>query len=94
MLRKRYLVWFKKDYVKRSLDKRKGNCLACGMCCRQPVPFCLFLTKDNKCRLVIRFRWHPKYCKIFPIDEKDQRLLNVQGKCGYFWDSVKSDNRR
>lgn len=85
VLRKRYLVWFRKDYVRRSLSKRKGNCLACGMCCRQSVPFCPFLTKDNKCRFRKWFGWHLKYCKIFPIDIIDQRLLNVQGRCGYYW---------
>lgn len=85
MTRKRWLVWFRADYVKEKLATRKGGCLACGTCCRQSVPFCPFLTKNDKCRICIWFKWHPKYCKIFPIDEKDQRLLNVQGKCGYFW---------
>lgn len=87
MLRKRYLVWFKKDYIKKSLATRRGNCLVCGICCRQSVPFCPFLNRDDKCRLVKWFGWNPKYCKIFPIDEIDQELLNVKGKCGYHWGS-------
>lgn len=87
MCRKRCLVWFKADYVKEKLATRKGGCLACGSCCRQSVPFCPFLTKDNKCRLVIWFRWYPKYCRIFPIDETDQILSNIKGKCGYYWEA-------
>lgn len=88
MLRKRYLVRLKNNYVKNRLNARKGKCLACGTCCRQSVPFCPFLTVNNKCRLVIWFNWHPKYCKIFPIDETDQQLLKVQGKCGYYWEPI------
>lgn len=87
-LRKIYLVWFKNNYVKRSLSTRKGNCLACGTCCRQTVPYCPFLTLDNKCRLYKWFNWLPKYCKIFPVDEVDQDLSDIRGKCGYYWEQI------
>lgn len=86
MLRKKYLAWFRKGYVKRNLSARKGRCLACGICCRQIVPLCPFLTRDNKCRLPVWFGgWLPRYCRIFPIDELDQKMANVRGKCGYYW---------
>src|SRR3989338_3800935 len=85
MLRKKYLIWFKGDYVKINLAARKGECFACGVCCRQIVPFCPFLTRDNKCRLIKWFNWQPKFCKVFPLDEIDQYLCNIRGKCGYHW---------
>ena len=31
--RRRFLLTFNKNYVKRSIEQRKGHCSACGICC-------------------------------------------------------------
>ena len=81
-IRRRYLVWFRKEYVRKKLAERKGNCEGCGgICCKRTRP-CPFL-KNGKCS--IYKTKIPKFCKIFPIDEEDIRLAGVADVCRYYW---------
>lgn len=83
MIRKRYLLFFKPNYVKKSLAERKGVCLQCGKCCRTMIK-CPYLKERNVCTL------YPnklnKTCLDYPFDEKDQELSGLKGRCGYYWD--------
>ncbi|MFC1631556.1 hypothetical protein ACFL1I_04030 [Candidatus Omnitrophota bacterium] len=88
-LRHRFLVFCRPRYVISSLFKRKGECRGCGMCCALNTPWCRQI-KDNHCEIYQR---QPFFCKIFPIDKKDQELSNAKDECGYFWEKEKQDGQ-
>lgn len=81
-LRRRFIYYFKREYYNRKLAKRKGRCLGEAHCCLLAVPWCPFL-RETKCRLYAR---QPFFCRIFPIDEKDQELNGIKGVCGYYFE--------
>ena len=76
---RRLLYWhFRRDYVLKSLAKRKGKCSMHG-CCSEAG--CKYL-KDNKCTIYDK---RPINCRIYPFDKKD--MYNSVGyKCEYYWD--------
>lgn len=84
MLRMRYLWYFRRDYLEDSMKRRKGYCeRSCkGLCCKINVPKCHYLRKE-KCTL---YKDQPFYCKLFPVDERDKYLGDVQEECTYYWE--------
>ncbi|MBP7216491.1 MAG: hypothetical protein KBA46_04315 [Candidatus Omnitrophica bacterium] len=80
--RRRYLYYFHRGYVLKQLTLRKGACNQRGDCCRLTLPWCKHLTKDGKCAA---YQKQPLFCKLFPIDEKDQKLSGVGTRCAYFF---------
>ena len=80
-LRHRWLVYFRPRYTIHSLLNRKGGCFACGRCCLINKGWCRYF-KDGKCQIYDR---QPFFCKIFPIDRKDQLISGVGKECGYHW---------
>lgn len=69
-----------KDYVKKKLARRKGQCLKCGQCCKG----CKHL--DGKTKLCNVYNNRPEWChKDFPINELDKKVFDVD-KCGYGFD--------
>jgi hypothetical protein len=76
--RRRLLVYLRPVYVIKSLLSRKGDCKACGTCCKLNLPKCRYLN-GKKCEV----------CWVFPIDRKDQELSDVEDVCGYYWDKPK-----
>lgn len=80
-LRRRFIYYFLKGYYNRKLAKRRGACLEKGHCCRQTIPWCPHL-QENICRL---YAQQPLFCRIFPIDEKDQELSGIKRECGYYF---------
>lgn len=81
-IRRLYLNYFRKGYVERQLEIRKGYCKQCGKCCELSFK-CFFLTKTRKC--IIYHKGRPKHCKTFPLDERD--LRDIKGECGYYFPS-------
>jgi len=82
-IRRRYLYYFKKHYVKEMLLKRRGGCDGCeGVCCRRTRK-CPFL-KEGKCNKYDK--GIPFFCKVFPIDEKDIALAGVADVCKFYWE--------
>ncbi len=79
-LRRWYLGKFKKTYVRRQLELRRGRCLQCGRCCTLAIR-CPYLTDDNRCSIYNGKR--PLQCKLFPIDERD--LKDVDYQCGFYF---------
>ena len=79
-LKRKVMPLIKKDYVRKKLEKRKGECRRCGQCCRG----CPNLGKDNLCRV---YENRPSWLcfRDFPLDELDQRAWNVKD-CGYSFD--------
>jgi hypothetical protein len=79
--RRFYLVYFRKDYVKRQLALRKGECHQCARCCSF-VFVCPMLTRGQLCRTYNKFRL--EICKSFPIDQRDiDEVARCGGTCGY-----------
>lgn len=84
-VRRRYLIYFRKDYVKKSLSSRKGKCNRCP-CCHTRGLF----SKTGKCKYLVNnscsiYNTSIDYlCKIYPIDEKDKTPFSKKN-CGYHW---------
>ena len=79
--RRRLIALFFKNYLKKSLAERKGNCRQCGSCCA--TINCPYLSKDKKCKI---FEKAGYFCKVYPIDRTDQELAGVEKICGYYWE--------
>ena len=82
-LRRYWLCKFHRDYVKRQIALRTGECRQCGTCCDLGFR-CPFLKSDDKCR-VYYSRLRPKSCIAFPIDERDIQDVKLAAgcECGY-----------
>ena len=81
-LRRIYLTTFRPGYVREQIQKRKGDCLQCGACCRL-VFRCFSLSSKDRCR---RYSGRCSVCSTFPIDERD--LKDVGPHCGYYFDGM------
>ncbi len=80
-LRRFYLVYFRKEYVRKQLALRKGECHQCARCCSF-VFVCPMLTQQRVCRTYNKFRL--EMCKSFPIDQRDiDEVARCGGTCGY-----------
>lgn len=76
-MRRKIMLSIDKDYVKKKLAKRRGNCLKCGQCCHG----CEFW--DEKTGLCNVYDSRPSFChRDFPIDRLDQKVFGVED-CGY-----------
>jgi hypothetical protein len=79
--RRFYLVYFRKEYVKRQMASRQGECHQCAQCCSF-VFHCPMLTQGRLCRTYDKFRL--EMCKRFPIDQRDiDEVTRCGGTCGY-----------
>lgn len=71
---------FFSGYIRKKARERRGICKKCGLCCGN----CFLLCPDGTCST---HNDRPRWChKDFPIDEFDQKVSGVFGKCGYYWD--------
>lgn len=77
-VRRWWLTTFRKEYVRRQLELRQGECNQCGACCKLMFR-CFYLKRDNRCSKYHNGR--PPNCTCFPIDERDLRDAGVV--CGY-----------
>ena len=73
VLRRFYLVNFRKDYVREQTLARQGTCTRCGECCRV-IFVCPFLKEGNHCRIYTR---RSEQCREFPIDKRDLKDVPV-----------------
>jgi hypothetical protein len=79
--RRIYLVYLRREYVKRQLGLRKGECHQCGRCCSFLFA-CPMLTQERLCRIYGKCR--SEVCKAFPIDQRDiDEVALCRGTCGY-----------
>jgi bacterioferritin-associated ferredoxin len=77
-VRRLFLNYFRKAYVEKQLQQRKGHCKQCGKCCELAYR-CFLLTESRKC--LVYHKGRPRQCTTFPLDERD--LNDIQGECGY-----------
>lgn len=87
-LRRLYLHMFNRDYLRRNLARRKGECRRCGVCCTLMFK-CPFLEGSAELASCVRHddRW--ENCRIFPIDERDlaeRDRISDDGACGFRFD--------
>lgn len=88
--RRFFLNLFRRKYVRKSLERRLGECKRCGVCCHLVANKCgaLHLHKDGQstCRLYSFYRL--PNCRTFPIDPHDiadRDLVAPETPCGYYW---------
>jgi hypothetical protein len=80
-IRRFWLAHFRKDYIKRQLLDREGDCRQCGICCKLLFT-CPLLTRQGKCLTYGLCR--PHVCKVFPIDQRDLEEVELSGgRCGH-----------
>ena len=85
-LRRFALASVNDDYIAQMHQRRTGECLRCGICCKLLFE-CPFLQtfSDGRSRCRIHGR-KPDNCTFFPIDERDIRERNSirrTAPCGY-----------
>ena len=82
-VRRIYLLYCRKNYVRRHLSLRRGECNQCAACCSLLFP-CAAQTEDKLCSRYDGRRW--AVCKVFPIDRRDIRDVERSGgRCGYYF---------
>jgi hypothetical protein len=92
MIRRKYYLTFKKDYVKRQLENRKGKCKMCGCCGTSPISCKYHNYITGKCDLwkkegIEGIKKRTKHdCLNYPFDEKDKTLFS-KVNCGFYWDN-------
>ncbi|MBM4049622.1 MAG: hypothetical protein FJ279_31390 [Planctomycetes bacterium] len=93
-LRRLFYARFKPEYITDSLQRRRGECIRCGACCKLMYA-CPFLNNGNG--VTYTCVKHPKHfvtCRIFPVDESDLRdrdIIAPERKCGFHFEP---DGRR
>jgi hypothetical protein len=89
-LRRFRLAHFQKAYVLEQQSARQGACRQCGTCCSLLFT-CPRLTKASNCLAYGTCR--PEVCKLFPIDQRDVKEVELcGGKCGFYFSSSASSN--
>jgi hypothetical protein len=94
--RRLYLYTFKKNYVKKMVSIRKGECRQCGACCKLLYKCPFLIEKDGLFSCKIYGKIRPINCIIFPINEKDIKDRNTvlpDIPCGYFFENQKKTNQ-
>ncbi len=91
--RKIYVYYFYPRYIKEGLKKRRGECKACGECCRNLFNLgwkCPFLNKQNLCSIHKIKKYLPfirQFCYFYPAVEEFRvyKKEYKNKKCGYYW---------
>jgi hypothetical protein len=87
-VRRRYLIWFRPDYVRAQIESRKGSCGRHGCCdltMFAPVLRRGCFSKKEK-SMCLRWGKLPAECRLYPIDEKD-KIPETLDYCGFYWES-------
>ena len=83
-LRRLYLTTFRPRKVERMLERRRGECIRCGACCKL-VFTCPHLEESSLPTCLVHGRRH-RSCSHFPLDERDlfdRDRVSPETKCGY-----------
>jgi len=91
-LRRTYLCFVRKDYVRQGHAHRHGECRRCGRCCLMLYRCPFYHLEDGlpACRI---HETKPRVCRIFPIDERDLRDRDTVANnipCGYFFNECET----
>jgi tetratricopeptide (TPR) repeat protein len=94
-LRRFYLHTLNRDYVRRNLARRRGECSRCGACCRLMFE-CSHLDDVGEISACVRHETRHMNCRAFPVDERDladRDLVNGKAPCGYRFDPPRRPQR-
>lgn len=87
-IRRLYYSTLGRSYLKKSLARRRGECIHCGACC-QLAHYCPLLKYDSEGKSYCRgYSTRPANCRSFPIDEadiKDRNIIMPNTPCGYYF---------
>lgn len=76
-LRRYFTIRFRKGYIKSQVQKRKGECKRCGLCCCERM--CPFVI-ENKGKWDCLLHPHkPLNCTVYPINQKDVKEYGCRG---------------
>ncbi len=82
-VRRFYKSHFAKEEVKKSLEKRKGECGQCGQCCK--ILFrCPFLGEKYGKAYCKIYEWRFEQCKLYPMEPKD--FDEIPGQCCFHFE--------
>lgn len=92
---RRFLLgMFGKNYVEFMTEKRHGECVRCGTCCKLLFD-CPYLSFDENGLACCEIHEHkPINCRIFPStpdDIAERNLLDGSSRCGYSFDDEAQD---
>ncbi len=93
-LRRVLFIAFRKKRVVRMLERRRGECLRCGACCKLLVrcPYYDDSSGGPRCSV---YQDRPGPCGIFPLDEldlKERDPVHPHRKCGYRFEDPPDGN--
>lgn len=90
-LRRFYLCIFRRDYIKKQVLLRHGECRQCGKCCYLlfKCPFLRHVKGRTYCTIYDGKR--PAQCVAFPIDDSD--LADVGWTCSHSFSTKNSTVR-
>lgn len=80
------LLHFRKEYVRRSLARRRGQCRHSGACCQISIVCPLHGPDEHGEPGCTVYEKRPQNCRVFPIDERDLRerdIIMPDTPCGY-----------
>jgi hypothetical protein len=84
-VRRALLVALRKNRVRETLERRRGDCLRCGTCCK--ILFrCPSYDDSSGSPRCLTYHDRPGSCGLFPLDELDLRDRNIVQphlKCGF-----------
>jgi len=87
-IRRPFYNLFRKEYIKKQLAERKGECKQCGKCCEimDVIGLKCKYFKEGKC-IIFKYAMKKKLCDtyVYPFDEKDKRVTKNYTKCGFYW---------
>ena len=83
-IKKIWTWYYDADKILTSLRTREGKCKQCGKCCVIFGRKCLFLDKNNRCKI---YRFRPTLlCKIPPINLTiGETKKHKDIDCGFYW---------
>lgn len=88
-IRRPFYSIFKKEYIKKNLGRRKGECKKCGKCCEVMDILSLKCKyfKEEKCTIFKDEYGKNVECDIhqYPFDEKDKTITKKHTNCGFYW---------
>ena len=85
-LRRLYMTTLRPRKARRMLERRRGECLRCGVCCKLVVK-CPHLDESGLPACTVHEQRH-RNCRAFPLDERDLRdrdRVSPGTKCGYWF---------
>lgn len=93
-VRRALLIRFRRAKVTRMLERRRGECLRCGACCKLLIR-CPAYDESGGVPRCCLYDDRPGACGLFPLDEsdlKDRDIVQPHVRCGYTFADVPGGN--